>query len=57
MYRKCNKVDYRVYLWGLKRMAEVKNLQGELGKVSDITSLTDNLVKEVVAWAGKLSTQ
>jgi len=56
MDRKCNKVDYREYVWGI-RLAEKKSLDGKLGRVSDLSALKEKVVKEVVAWAGKLSTR
>jgi len=53
---KCNKVDYRVFIWGIK-MAKVVSLSARSGRVSDISVLIGNLAREVVVRAGKLSTQ
>ena len=54
--RKCNKVDYRIYLLGLK-MGKRFEIKANLGNISKITSLVDKVKVEVVAWAGRLSTK
>jgi len=53
---KCNKVDYREFIWGVK-MVEKISLSARSGRVSNISALRGNLAREVVVRAGKLTTQ
>jgi len=53
---KCNKVDFRSYYYGVT-MANPRSLKAELGKVTKIDSFVIRIKVEVVAWAGKRSTQ
>ena len=53
---KCIKLDYREFIWGIMS-GKPKSLKGEIGRVSKITPLSEKIVKEVVAWAGKLTTK